>query len=54
MVKTFAVKKFGEKATAKDWQKKLWQILTCITNHRSSISNKMKPNEAIPNIDEHT
>jgi len=36
-----AVKKFGEKAAAKDWQKKLWRILTCIdiANHLSTIKS---------------
>jgi len=28
-------------------------MLTCITNHQSLINNKMKLDEAIPNIDEH-
>jgi len=28
-------------------------MLTCITNRQSLINNKTKPNEAIPNIDEH-
>jgi len=35
-----AVKKFGEKAAANDWQKKLWQMLTSITHHQSSIKVK--------------
>jgi len=48
------VKNFGKKAVAKDWQKKLWlRMLTCIGNRQSLINNKTKPNEAIPNIDEH-
>jgi len=34
-------------------QKKLWWMLTCIANRQSSINNKTKLNEAIPNIDEH-
>jgi len=46
------VKKFGEKAAAKDWQKTFWQMLTGITNRQPSISSKTKPNESIPNIDE--
>jgi len=33
-------KNFGEKAAAKDWRKKLWQMLTCIANCQSSINNK--------------
>jgi len=53
-VKSFGGKKFGKKAAAKDWQKNFWQMLTYIANRQSSInSSKMKPNEAIPNIDEH-
>jgi len=50
-VKTLAVKKFGEKAAAKDWQKKLGRMLTCITNHQSSINSKMEPNESILSIE---
>ena len=47
-------KKFNKKAAAKDWQKnfgKCWLALP-IANHRL-INSKMKPNEAITNIDEH-
>jgi len=50
MVKNFGGKKF---AAAKDWQKKLWQMLTCIANCQSSINSKTKPNKAIPNINEY-
>jgi len=28
-------------------------MLTCIDNHQSFINSKTKPNESIPNIDEH-
>ena len=53
-VKTLAAKNFGEKFAAKDWYKKLWwRMLTCFTNCQSLINNKMKPNDAIPYINEH-
>jgi len=48
-----AVKKFGEKGYCKVLAKKLWWMLTCIANRQSSINSKTKPNNAIPNIDEH-
>jgi len=48
-----AVKKFGEKAAANDWQKKLWQMLTSIAHYQSSINSKTKPNKEIPNLNEH-
>jgi len=43
----------AKRATARYWQKKLWQMLSCIANFQSSINSKMKPNDAIPNINEH-
>jgi len=47
------VKKFGKKGYCKVLAKKLWRMLACITNFQSSINNKTKLNDAIPNIDEH-
>jgi len=44
-----AVKKFGEKTAAKDWQK----TLANVDLHHQLLINNMKPNEAIPNIDEY-
>ena len=44
------VKKFGEKAAAKDWRKTLANV---DLHHQSSIISKTKLNKAIPNIDEH-
>jgi len=35
--KNFGGKKCGKKAPAKDWRKKLWQMLTCITNHQLTV-----------------
>jgi len=43
----------AKKATARHWQKILWQMLTFFANHQSSINSKTKPNNAIPSIDEH-
>jgi len=34
--KNLAVKMFGKKAAAKDWQK-TWQMLTYIANHRLTV-----------------
>jgi len=44
-VKNFGSNKFDKKAAAKDWHKKLEQILTCIANRQSSINSKTKPNK---------
>ena len=52
MVKNFD-KKVWRQGCCKELAKKLWQMLTFITNCQSSINSKTKPNEAFPNIDEH-
>jgi len=50
MVKNFGGKKgLAKRMLCKDWQKKLWRMLTCIDNRQSKINSKMKPNEVIPN-----
>jgi len=45
--KLWRSKSLAKRVTARNWRKKLWQMLTCIANHRSTVNN------AIPNIDEH-
>jgi len=48
MVKNFGSKKFDKKAAAKEWQKKLWQMLTCIiANRQSTINSKTKQFQTI-------
>jgi len=50
MVKNFGSKKFGEKAALQGLAKKLWQMLTCITNRQSKINNKMKQFQTIVSL----
>jgi len=49
--KFLVVKKVWQKGCCNGLAKKLWQMLTCITNRQSSINSIIKLNEAIPNID---
>jgi len=51
--KLWQSKSLAKRATARHWRKKLWWMLTCIANRPSLINSKTKPNEAIPNTDEH-
>jgi len=49
MVKNFGDKKVWQKGCCNGLAKKLWQMLTYIANHQSTINSETKPSKEIPN-----
>jgi len=52
MVKNFGSKKVWQKGCCKGLAKKLWQMMTYITNYQPSINSKTNPKQ-FSNIDEY-